>query len=106
LLKGTKGAQNPAARAKTAEEKPRREFRIPTPEELGIGLKTEVLEEAPDWSLVRKQLAQLGATRFALDQQGDKYSFSFFTAKGRVEAFGRTEKEAVDAALKKASAAQ
>lgn len=86
--------------ARGQDKEPRKEFRIPTPEELGVGFKVAPIDEPVDWSVVRKRLTDAGATRFGLDKTKEGYRFAFETAKGVATGSGASEGSAVEAAFR------
>ncbi len=90
-------------------EEPKRPSRvsIPTPEELGIAPAGRA--DAVDWTATRRQLAELGAVRFGLEQlAGGKVRFSCLLkgsageAEALVQADGPTESAAVRDCLEQA----
>ena len=75
---------------------------IPSPEDAGVTSPGTL-----DWTATRRQLAALGATEFGLGASaaGSKF-FLVLPRLGRVEGEGRTEAEAVAAALGRARRAR
>ncbi len=92
------------ARGKSPDEKPVRTPRVPTPEELGIGIGIgQAAVETVDWSDIRRQLQDRNASKFELERVAEGYRFRFWTAAGIVEGIGKTEAEAVATAFRKSN---
>jgi hypothetical protein len=87
--------------------------RIPTPEELGVGVPQSASPATPpvDWADTQARLQQLGAVSFQLETlSAGRYRFACWLpgAGGaqRVEAVGASEAEAVRSCLEQAARRQ
>jgi hypothetical protein len=95
------------ARGVRGEDAPASSLSIPTPEELGVA----PVKKSPtlDWSATRRQLSELGVTRFALEPMaGGQMRFSCWVPNGAsfqlVQGEGASESEAVRVCLERARA--
>jgi hypothetical protein len=76
--------------------------RIPTPEELGLGLGQEIVrgDEALDWAMVERKLDAAGATSYGMEKTATGFRFTVQLPGGPVVGRGATKNEAVRNALK------
>lgn len=76
------------------------QFRIPTPEELGVSMsRPAAVDEPLDWAAVERKLDAAGATSFQVEKTADGFRFSCQLASGMVTGHGATRAEAVREAL-------
>jgi hypothetical protein len=94
-----------AARGARPAEPARAAVAIPSPEELGItpaGGAAKPQAAALDWSAARRQMSELGVTRFQLEQVGSGARFTCWVGGEMVQADGANEVEAVGRCLERA----
>lgn len=97
-------SETPRVRAQSDEPIPVQAFRIPSPEELGIGTKAKMIsgDEPVDWTMVERQLDRMGARGHQLDRlEEGGYRFLVKLPQGSIEGQGRTKGEAVRSAFAK-----
>jgi hypothetical protein len=100
-------APPPIARARADEEIVPPSFRIPTPEELGIGTPAIsnpaiVSGQKPvDWEMVDRKLDRLGAIAHQMERTSTGFVFTIRLPEGIVTGSGATKREAVQRAFAK-----
>lgn len=92
------------ARGVRSSEPARGSPAIPTPEELGVAPAGDAAPKAAalDWSATRRQMTDLGVTRFQLEHLAGAARFTCWIGGNMVQADGATEAEAVGLCLDRA----
>jgi hypothetical protein len=77
-------------------------FRIPTPEELGIGSKSVAVRDEPiDWVMVERHLDKIGALGHQIEKIEGGYRFSVKMSNGTYSSTSLSKGEAVRSAIAK-----
>jgi hypothetical protein len=88
----------PVIRAQSDDAPPT--VRIPTPDELGLGVPKIVAGDEPlDWSMVERKLDAANVSTYQMDKTASGFAFTCKAAGGTVSGRGASRAEAVRQAL-------